>query len=117
MGFVRKVFGIVAVQMAVTMASAIGGSILRNSIGETVRHPVPIILSLVLLVVMAFTIMWGSDIRKKVPQNYIILGFFTLAEAFLFAGLTSRMDTQSVISAIVALFFITSTLFIVTWRC
>ena len=46
----------------------------------------------------------------------MLLGGLTFAEAFFFAGLTSRMDVQSVITAIMALAFMATGAFAATWN-
>ena len=110
----RKVFGIVAFQMGVTMSFAIIGAVFKPAF---VKNPIVLLLALIAVIVGAMMIMWGTDIRKKVPHNYAILIGFTLGEALFFCGLTAKMDPQAVVSAIVALFSITGTLFVVTWNC
>ena len=92
-GFMRKVFGILAVQMAVTFAFAIGGAVLKNQIGHFVRHPAVILISLLGVIGFSMWLVLSKDMRHSVPGNYIVLGLFTLCEAMLFAGLTSRMET------------------------
>ena len=77
-GFMRKVFGILAIQMAVTFTFALGGAVFKNQIGHTVRHPAVILFSLVGLVGFSMWLVLSKDIRKSVPANYIILGSFTL---------------------------------------
>ena len=90
-GFIRKVFGIVAMQMGVTFAFALGGAILRGGASGT-KHPFVVIVCVAGILGFGLTICWGDDIRKKVPHGYLLLGGFTLCEATSFAALTSTMD-------------------------
>ena len=90
-GFIRKVFGIVAMQMGVTFAFALAGAILRGGATGT-KHPIVVLICVAGILVFGFTILWGDEIRKKVPHGYLLLAGFTLCEATSFAALTSTMD-------------------------
>ena len=116
-GFMRKVFGILSIQMLVTFTFALGGAVLKKSMGHFFRHPAVILISLLGVIGFSLWLFLSKDTRKSVPGNYIILGLFTLCEGMLFAGLTSRMETQAVLSAIMALAVICTTLYIVVYMC
>ena len=98
------------------MTFAMGGCLLKDSARPYLRHPALIILSLCLLIGCMLTIMFNVELRRKVPHNYILLGLFTFGEAFAFAGLTSKMEPQAVVSAIMALAVITGSIFAATWN-
>ena len=89
-GFMRKVFGIVAMQMTVVMIAAMSGSLFK-SIRPYTTHPGLTILSFIIVMACAFTIALNVPVRRSVPGNYVILGLLTIGEAFLFAGLTAKM--------------------------
>ena len=91
-GFIRKVFGIVAMQMVVTMAFAFAGSLLGDKVRPVMRHPIIIVLVLAGLIGCGFTIIFAVELRRKVPTNYYLLAGFTFAEAMCFCALTSRME-------------------------
>ena len=116
MGFMRKVFGIVAVQMTVTMLAAIGGALFKDSVRGTERNPALILIAFGMIMGCALTILWNVQMRRTVPYNYMLLAGLTFGEAFFFAGLTSRMDIQSVLTAIMALAILTSGIFAATWN-
>ena len=64
------------------------------------------------ILTIAFNVEW----RRTVPYNYLLLAGVTIGEAFLFAGLTSRMDVQSVLTAIMALAIMCTGIFAATWN-
>ena len=115
MGFMRKVFGIVSVQMIVTMLAAIGGAVMKDT-RMMERNPLLVLVSIALVIGCAMTIFFSVEYRRTVPYNYMLLAGLTLGEAFMFAGLTSRMDVQSVLTAIMALAILTSGIFAATWN-
>ena len=116
MGFIRKVFGIIAVQMVWTFFCAASGALFKQRIDHVVRNPGMILLMLIGLIVSSLWLVWSEEARRSVPKNYILLGVFTFCEGFFFAGLTSRMDIQAVLMASSALAVITSSLFIMVWN-
>ena len=65
--FMRKVFGIVAAQMTVTFAFALAGTVFKKDAGEGARHPAVEGLAILGLLASAWTISFGTDLRKKVP--------------------------------------------------
>ena len=113
MGFVRKVFGIVAMQMTVTFIFAIGGAVNKKWFRGFETHPWLMLLSFITTIASMFTLVCGTEIRKKVPFNYILLGAFTFGEAMMFAGTTARLDldVQAVLLAIGVLSITTLSLF------
>ena len=115
-GFIRKVFGIVAMQMLVTMSFAMAGSLLQDKVRPYFRHPLFIIFVLAGVIGCGFTIIFGVELRRKVPHNYFLLGGFTLAESLCFCALTSRMEPQAVVGAIMGLAVITTCIYIFTWN-
>ena len=115
-GFIRKVFGILAVQMIVTCGAAVGGALMKEDMQKYQRNPALVLLSIGLIIGCALTIMINIPARRTVPYNYMLLFGLTLGEAFAFAGLTSRMDVQAVLCAIGALAMICSALFLAVWN-
>ena len=117
MGFMRKVFGIVAVQMTVVMFAAIAGAVIKDA-KMMERHPFMALFSIIAVIGCALTILWNVELRRTVPYNYWLLAGLTVGEAFLFCSLTSRlqMDVQAVLCAIMALAILSAGIFAATWN-
>ena len=111
MGFVRKVLGIVSVQMVWTFFCAVLGAVMKDRIGHQVNKPGVIILMLIGVIGFSLWLYLSDEARRTVPKNYIILGAFTFCEGVLFVGLTSKMEVQAVIMSILALAVITTVLY------
>ena len=111
MGFVRKVLGIVAVQMVWTFFCAVTGAVMKDRVGRYANNPLVILLMLVGVIGFAVWLYISDETRRTVPKNYVILGAFTFCEGVLFVGLTSKMDIQAVVMAILALAIITTVLY------
>lgn len=98
-GFVRKVYGILIIQLVLTFG------IVCLSFIKKVRdflYDHFIILYIVLgvsLILLAF-LLCGRKIAKKVPLNYILFFLWTLLESYLLATLASCYDYEVVISGI-----------------
>ena len=92
MGFVRKVLGIVSVQMVWTFFCAVAGAVMKDRIGHVVNKPVVVLLMLVGVIGFSLWLFLSDETRRTVPKNYIVLGAFTFCEGVLFTGMTSKMD-------------------------
>ena len=117
MGFMRKVFGIVAVQMIVVMIAAIAGAVMKDA-RMIERHPFIGLFTAIMMIACIMTILWNVEMRRTVPKNYFLLAGVTIGEAFFFCGLTGRlqMDVQAVLNAIMALAILSSGIFAATWN-
>lgn len=104
-GFVRKVLGIVSMQMALTLSMAVYSSY-NDEFGKLVRHWAVILLSLILMFTSLTSILC-LNLTKVVPVNYFLLGLFTLSESIIVSHTTSYYETESVILAIVVLVIVT----------
>ena len=71
-GYIRKVLGIVSVQMAFTFLLCVISSN-NKAAGAFFKKPGTIIIALILLIFCVCYIQFGKDARKKVPLNYILL--------------------------------------------
>eukprot|EP01024_Parvocaulis_polyphysoides_P002177 TRINITY_DN10681_c1_g1_i3.p1 TRINITY_DN10681_c1_g1~~TRINITY_DN10681_c1_g1_i3.p1 ORF type:complete len:251 (+),score=23.54 TRINITY_DN10681_c1_g1_i3:107-859(+) len=114
-GFVRKVFGILSVQLIVTtLISTIFLTV--QPIKEYIKSPQGVwafwlawVITLVLIIAMACS----EDARRKHPTNLMMLGAFTLAESYLVGVISAQFDTELVLLAfgITAAITISLTLF------
>eukprot|EP01025_Chloroclados_australasicus_P008019 TRINITY_DN1274_c0_g1_i1.p1 TRINITY_DN1274_c0_g1~~TRINITY_DN1274_c0_g1_i1.p1 ORF type:complete len:284 (-),score=8.02 TRINITY_DN1274_c0_g1_i1:321-1070(-) len=114
-GFIRKVFGILSLQLAfTTLVSTI--FIAAEPVRTYVRSPQGVwtfwlawVVALVMIVVMACF----ENARRKHPTNLILLGAFTVAESYLVGVISAQFDTEIVLLAfgITAAITISLTLF------
>lgn len=108
MGFIRKVYGILLCQLAVTIAIM---SIFMFAPGVkefSQAHSWLWIVAFVLTFILIIILSCCPDVRRSFPTNFILLGAFTLLEAFLLGVVSSHYDTDAVmiaagITAVVAL--------------
>jgi len=97
--FVRKVFGITAIQLAFTSLltyltiSNPGFSRLQE------QNPGLLLLSGITVFVVSIALFISDNLSKKVPLNYILLSVFTLAESYLVSFIASTYDKEVVLSA------------------
>jgi FtsH-binding integral membrane protein len=93
-GFVRKVFGILSVQLLVTFGWVLlvsNDSGLRN---YHATHTWPLFLGLALSLGSMIGMICFVDLVRSHPGNYIMLGVFTVAESLLLGGLGGTVDPQ-----------------------
>lgn len=106
--YVRKVFGIVAVQLVITFASCLWSSFTATpyeynppaTYGNFVNT---LAVQLTALFVMLFTmiaLLCVPRLRKQVPVNYILLFIFTMSEALAVSAWTAYLTPESVLIAI-----------------
>ena len=100
-GFVRKVLGIVTVQMSFTFLLCVLSSN-SKALGTFFKNPLVLILSFILLITCTCYISFGKDARKKVPLNYILLAGATLGESFFLAAVAADLTSFSLYMAIMA---------------
>ena len=87
-GFVRKVLGIVAAQMALTFAFALLASV-NSSAGFFFKDPRVLILSSIAFIVCGCYLLQKKEIRHTVPYNYMLLGTITVCEATIIASVAA----------------------------
>lgn len=97
--FVRKVLGIVSIQLLSTgMMSYVTYAQKGKSFHSA--HPSLMLLSVIVSIVALLTLAFSQRLRRKVPENYMILGVFTLAESYMVAGIIQAYEPQLIISAL-----------------
>jgi len=98
--FVRKVFGITTVQLIFT--SIFTYFCYSNSIFARFNslHNTLSILSFILVIGICLALGLSDSLSRKVPVNYVLLGIFTLAEAYSVAYITSQYDEKIVLTAL-----------------
>jgi len=99
LGFIRKVYSILCVQLTVTMA-IIGVFTMEKVKQYASGHPEMWIIALVLMLVSLISMACCQGVRRKTPHNFICLGVFTLAEGFLLGTVTSTYKADEVLMAV-----------------
>ena len=95
LGFIRKVYAILSVQLIVTMA--IVGVFTLDSVKQfSAENSWLWILALVIMIVSLITLACCEGVRRKTPHNFIFLGLFTLAEGFMLGTITARYSADEV---------------------
>lgn len=98
LGFIRKVYGILAFQLVITVF--ICGLTFIDSVGSFMRNNLGIFWACIITsVVIAIPIICCKSVARKTPTNYILLTIWTLCEAYLVATCCSLYDPKVVIAA------------------
>jgi len=98
-GFIRKVYAILAVQLAFTFAVTFV-FVLSSDVIKWVRaNPGVYIAALVLQIVFMIALVCFRENARKVPLNYILLAAFTVCETYLVGTISSYYETNSVLIA------------------
>ncbi|CAB4068979.1 UBLCP1 [Lepeophtheirus salmonis] len=105
LGFIRKVYGLLCAQLAIT--SAIVGIFTMQSVKTySVAHPELFWIAFAIMLVTIISMACCSSVRRKSPMNIIFLGLFTFAEGFLLGATTSYYDANEVLLAVGITFFL-----------
>ena len=99
MGYVRKVFGIVSVQLLVTFACCLFASY-NESFGDFCKQLWVQLMSLFGVIFTLLALFCIPRLRKEVPVNFIILFVFTGFESLAVSGLTAWLTPESVLISI-----------------
>jgi len=100
MAFIRKVYGILMIQLSITVAF-ISLFVYHPAVKEYSRgHPemqwIALIMTFILLIVLACC----SDFRRRWPLNIVLLGLFTLCEGFMLGSVASYYRSEDVLIAV-----------------
>lgn len=98
LGFVRKVYSILAVQLFITV-SLICVSFIPKVNFYLRTNLTLFYVSLGLSVILFFTLICFKTVARKVPLNYILLFTWTLLESYMLATCASLFDQYAVITA------------------
>lgn len=102
-GFVRKVYGILGVQLFITLGTILAFSANKRAILPVVRGPQGSLLltgsSLGAFIVMIMFQMRPS-LQIQAPMNFLLLGLFTAFESIVVATITLLYRSQSVMLAV-----------------
>jgi len=98
-GFVRKVFGILMVQLAITVC-IIAIFLFAPGVSEySSSHPEMWWIAFSLTIVLIIVLSCCHEVRRKAPMNLIFLGIFTICEGFMLGSVASLYSADEVMIA------------------
>jgi FtsH-binding integral membrane protein len=98
--FIRKVYGILSIQLAVT-AAFIALFIFHEGVKLYVERNEWVQWTTIgLLLASLIGMVCFESVRRKAPVNYIFLGVFTLCEGVMMGTISARYDVDAVLMAI-----------------
>lgn len=100
MGFIRKVYSILSVQLIITFGFVLLFTVSEGSKAFATRSSGLMIVAFVLSIGSLLTLACCGSIRRKFPHNYICLGIFTLAQSFTLGVVSAFYKTESVLIAV-----------------
>ena len=109
-GFIKKVYGIVTLQLFITFTMAYLAS--GTAFGQFCAHPATLIISLVLL---AASMIAAMLLKDKVPGNYIALFVFTFSMGNIVSACTASIDADIVLQAIFVTLVMSTAITIFAW--
>jgi len=99
-GFIRKVFGILSVQLLITFAIAASLMSVDGAKLYVQQNAWPVSVAAVSLFGSLISLACCGDLHRKFPYNYALLGIFTVSESFFVGVISMQYDTQVVIMAL-----------------
>ena len=101
LGFIRKVYGILSIQLMITVVFCISSvsSVAFQKFQSS--NLFLFILCLILIVVLPCVIVCCESTMRKIPKNYIILFTFTFAESYLVSFICGMTNPRLVFMAAV----------------
>jgi protein lifeguard len=98
-GFIKKVYSILTVQLSITIAFIALFSFHQQT-KLWIFHNVWLFwVALVILIVTMIALACFESVRRTSPMNFVFLGIFTVAEAFLLGISAATYDTDLVLMA------------------
>ncbi|XP_031632621.1 protein lifeguard 1-like isoform X2 [Contarinia nasturtii] len=99
-GFIRKVYGILSVQLGVSVAFICLCAYHKGTQLFLKNHSELFWVALVVLFVTMIAMACCETVRRTSPTNFIFLGLFTLAQSFMLGTMTSHVDHKTVMLAV-----------------
>jgi len=112
-GFIRKVYGILSVQLLFTFVPCILFSYSVGAKQFAMKNWYILIVAMICNIVLIFPMACSRKLRTDFPLNFIILGLFTLSEAVMlsFVGATVNIEVMTIAIGITSIIVISLTLF------
>jgi len=99
-GFIRKVYGLLGVQLLITMAIIALFTFSPKVKLYSMRNPWLYWTAFGVMLTTMLAMVCCEGARRKAPTNYVFLGLFTLAEGFMLGTVTAHFDAESVFIAV-----------------
>lgn len=99
LGFIRKVYGILTIQLFITTIFCLFAMTSQSLKLFMLLHQGIMLFMVFLLIFIPIIIICCTGIMRKVPQNYIILLIFTLAESYCVAFICAYTKPEVVFMA------------------
>ena len=99
MGFIRKVYCILAAQLILTAMMSVAIFASDNFRIWLYQNPWILVVTSVLSIILIYALGCYRSVARSVPMNYILLTIFTLCEALMVASITARYDPATVMIA------------------
>ncbi len=110
-GYMRKVYGIVTLQLFITFSLAYLAS-LEPAFGRFCMHPATMIVSFIFLLAGMITALFCHN---RVPYNYVALITFTTAMGLIVSACTATIDSNIVLTAIFVTLLMSVALTVFAW--
>lgn len=99
LGFIRKVYGILSMQLFI-VAVFVSVGVLSSSFQDFVaENPSTILIAFAINIISLLALVCFKSVASKVPVNYILLFIFTFCESFIVACICGFYDPTSVLIA------------------
>ena len=102
MGFIRKVYAILSVQLAVTLALVLAFAYSPVLASFVQARPAILISAIVLTFVFLFALSCFPSVARTYPTNFMCLAGFTLCQSLLVGTIASTYTPDIVVKAVVA---------------
>ena len=112
----RKVYGILSVQLLVTFGFVLSLVGNQDAVKFAQGNPWILWVSLGVSLVSIFTLSCCGDFRRRFPQNFICLGIFTIAQSIPLGIISATMDTKAIYIAVAITAVICVSLTIFAWQ-
>lgn len=99
-GFIRKVYSILMLQLAVTTAVIALFTFHEPTKRYVRRTPAIYYSSFGIMIVCLLCMACCSSVRRKAPMNFIFLGLFTVAESYMLGCMAAAFDKEEVVMAV-----------------
>lgn len=116
LGFIRKVYGILAVQLLVTFGIVCIFSFVDSVKVAVQAHPAILYAAIGVSFACIIALTCCPGVAKSFPGNFICLAIFTLAEAYLLGTISSYYSTTAVTWSIGALVIVVLGLTLFAWQ-
>lgn len=112
-GLIRKVYGILSAQLLLTFGAVLYVLYEPQAKVFMLQHSIYLNIAAIVSLAMVIVLSCCRDLARKHPENLVMLGAFTVAEAYLVAACTVNFETSSVVLAvgITAVIFVGLTLY------